>query len=63
MTGWVWAGIFIGLAVVAFAVGIPYFLTHKRMRSPYDPHVRSEGKAYLQRKRRWTRRPAASDQS
>jgi hypothetical protein len=29
MTGWVWAGIFIGLAIVVFAVGIPYLIIQK----------------------------------
>lgn len=55
MTGWVWAGIIIGLAIVVLAVGIPYILTHKTMRDPYD---RSEGRAYVQRKWRWMRRRA-----
>jgi hypothetical protein len=52
MTGWVWAGIIIGLVIVALAVGIPYFLTHRTMHDPYD---RSEGRAYLEGKRRWLR--------
>jgi hypothetical protein len=60
MTGWVWAGIIIGLAIVALAVGIPYFLTHRTMHPPYD---RSEGRAYLQGKRKWMRRHAAAGQS
>ena len=60
MTGWVWAGIIIGLAIVALAVGIPYLLTHRTMRPPYD---RSEGRAYLQDKRRWARRRAAAGQN
>ncbi len=55
MTGWVWAGIIIGLAIVVLAVGIPYILTHKTMRDPYD---HSEGRAYVQRKWRWMRRRA-----
>jgi hypothetical protein len=55
MTGWVWAGIIIGLAIVVLAVGIPYILAHKTMRDPYD---RSEGRAYVQRKWRWMRRRA-----
>jgi hypothetical protein len=57
MTGWVWLGIIIGLAIVALAVGIPYALTHKTMRSPHDL---SEGKAYLHDKRRWRQRGAAA---
>ena len=36
MTGIVWAAILIGLALVIAAVGIPYLLTHKRMRSSHD---------------------------
>lgn len=55
MTGWVWAGIIIGLAIVVLAVGIPYVLTHKTMRDPYD---RSEGTTYLRRKWGWMRRRA-----
>lgn len=47
MTGWVWAGIIMGLVIVALAVGIPYFLTHKTMSSPHDL---SEGRAYLRDK-------------
>lgn len=55
MTGWVWAGIIIGLAIVVLAVGTPYILAHKTTRGPYD---RSEGRAYAQRKWRWMRRRA-----
>jgi hypothetical protein len=36
MTGIVWVAILIGLALVIAAVGIPYLLTHRRMRSPHD---------------------------
>jgi hypothetical protein len=52
MTGWVWLGIIIGLAIVALAVGIPYVITHKGMRSPRDV---SDSRAYIQakRRRRW----------
>lgn len=57
MTGWVWAGIIIGLVIVALAVGIPYFLTHRTMHPPYD---RSEGRAYLEGKRRLLQRRAAA---
>jgi hypothetical protein len=53
VTGWVWASIFIALAIVILAVGIPYLLTHKSMRSPYD---RSDAEDYVQAKRRWRRR-------
>lgn len=52
VTGWVWAGIFIGVAIVILAVGIPYVTTHKGMRAPYD---RSEAGDYLRAKRRWRR--------
>jgi hypothetical protein len=55
MTGWVWAGIIVGLAIVVLAMGIPYVLSHKTMRDPYD---RSEGRTYLQRNWRWMRRRA-----
>lgn len=51
------AGIIMGLVIVALAVGIPYFLTHKTMSSPHDL---SEGRAYLWDKRRWMRRRAAA---
>lgn len=57
MTGWVWASVIIGLAIVACAVGIPYLLSHKRMRSPHD---HSESRTYIQAKRRWGRRKAAA---
>ena len=50
MTGLVWFAIFCGLVLVVLAVGIPYLLTHKRMR---DPHDTSEGRDYLRGKRRW----------
>lgn len=58
MTGWVWTGIIVGLVIVALAVGIPYFLTHRTMHDPYD---RSEGSTYLEGKRRWLRRRAMAD--
>jgi hypothetical protein len=54
VTGWVWAGIFIGLAIVILAVGIPYLLAHKGMHASYD---RSEAEDYLRAKRRWRRGP------
>jgi hypothetical protein len=57
MTGWVWAGIIIGLAIVALAVGIPYLHTHKGMRSPRDL---SDSHEYVRAKRRWRRRGAAA---
>jgi hypothetical protein len=43
MTAWFWAGIPLALAIVALAVGVPYWLTHRQLR-PYD---HSEGRAYL----------------
>lgn len=64
MTGWVWAAIFIGLAIVILAVGIPYLVTHKGMRAPYD---RSEAEDYARAKRRWRRglrtRPGRPEQA
>lgn len=57
MTGLVWVSIFVGLALAALAVGIPYLLTHKGMRSPHDL---SEGQAYMQAKRRWRQRRNAA---
>jgi hypothetical protein len=54
-TGWVLVAGITGLAIVVLAVGIPYVLTHKTMRDPYD---RSEGRTYLQRKGRWLWRRA-----
>ena len=54
-SGLFWVAFAIGLAIVVLAVGIPYVVTHKGMREPYD---RSEGRAYLQREWRWMRRRA-----
>lgn len=60
MTGLVWVSIIGALLIVALAVGVPYWLTHRNLR-PYD---RSEGRAYLRAKRRLGRRRAAApDQS
>ena len=50
MGGWAWGGLVIGLVIVALAVGIPYFLTHRRMREPRDV---SDSRAYLRARRRW----------
>jgi hypothetical protein len=44
------------LVIVAFAVGVPFLLTHKRMRSPDDPANRSEAEAYFRNKRVFVRR-------
>lgn len=42
------------LAIVAFAVGVPYAITHRGLRSPYsaDPANRAETRAYFRLKRR-----------
>jgi hypothetical protein len=53
MTGLVWFSIIAGLVIVALAVGIPYLLTHKRMRSPHDL---AEGQAYIRARRRLLRK-------
>ena len=58
--GLAWGGLVIGLAIVILAVGIPYFLTHRRMR---DPHDVSDSRAYLRTRRRWVwRRTSAVSQ-
>ena len=59
MSGLAWAGLAIGLVIVAVAVGIPFFLTHRRMREPHDV---SDSRAYLRDRRRWAwrRRVAAA---
>jgi hypothetical protein len=57
---WAWISLAIALAIVALAVGIPFFLTHRRMREPRDV---SDSRAYLRARRRWIwqrRVPAAS---
>ncbi len=61
MSGLAWGGLAIGLVIVAVAVGIPYFLTHRRMREPRDV---SDSRAYLRERRRWAwrRRVAAASQ-
>jgi hypothetical protein len=38
-----WISIVAGLLIVLLAVGIPYWLTHRRLR----PHDLTEGQAYL----------------
>jgi hypothetical protein len=38
----IWASV-VGVVIVALAVGIPYWLTHRRMRSQHDP---DESQAY-----------------
>ena len=52
--GWVWGGILIGVVIVALAVGIPYFMTHRRMREHHDvsgsrQYLRARRKSRLQR--------------
>jgi hypothetical protein len=58
--GWVWFGVILGVVIVALAVGIPYFHTHKRMREPYDKAGSHE---YLRARRKWRfqRRRANAD--
>ncbi len=62
MGGWAWGSLVIGLAIVALAVGIPYFLTHRRMREPHDV---ADSHAYLRARRKWLgqRRAAATSPS
>jgi hypothetical protein len=50
--GLVWFGVVLGVVIVALAVGIPYFHTHKRMREPHDL---SDSREYLRARRRWRR--------
>jgi hypothetical protein len=38
-----WISIVAGLVIVLLAIGIPYWLTHRRLR----PHDLAEGQAYL----------------
>jgi hypothetical protein len=55
--GWALGSFVIGLAILVLAVGVPYFLTHRRMR---DPHDTSDSRAYLRTRRRWLRRRASA---
>jgi hypothetical protein len=55
--GLAWGSLVIGLAIVVLAVGIPYFLTHRRMHHPHDV---SDSRAYLRTRRRWIRRRATA---
>jgi hypothetical protein len=50
MSGLAWVALVIGLVIVILAVGIPYFLTHRRMREPLDV---SDSHDYLRDRRRW----------
>jgi hypothetical protein len=58
--GWAWFGVILGVVIVAVAVGIPFFLTHKRMREPRDL---SDSRQYLRARRRWRLQRRASDNS
>ena len=54
--GWAWGGVLIGVVIVALAVGIPYFMTHRRMREHHDVsdsrhYLRARRKSRLQRDR------------
>jgi hypothetical protein len=44
------------LAIVALAVGIPYLIIHKGMRSPDDRRNREEAEGYFHAKRAYFRR-------
>jgi hypothetical protein len=46
----IWFGVILGVVIVALAVGIPFFHTHKRMREPRDV---SDSREYLRARRRW----------
>jgi hypothetical protein len=45
MTTAVWIAIILAVVVVSLAIGIPYFLTHRRMNDHFE-HAKSE--AYLE---------------
>lgn len=46
---WAWGGVIIGVVIVALAVGIPYYLTHWRMREHHDV---SDSRQYLRARRK-----------
>ena len=58
---WAWGGVIIGVVIVALAVGIPFFMTHRRMREHHDV---SDSRHYLRgrRKSRLQRRDASASQ-
>jgi hypothetical protein len=58
---WAWGGVIIGVVIVALAVGIPFFMTHRRMREHHDV---SDSRYYLRsrRKSRLQRRDASASQ-
>jgi hypothetical protein len=45
MTPIVWVAVILGVIIVALAVGIPYYLTHRRMSEHID---HGPGEAYLE---------------
>jgi hypothetical protein len=47
--GWTWGGVLIGVVIVALAVGIPYFMTNRRMREHHDV---SDSRYYLRARRK-----------
>jgi hypothetical protein len=54
----IWASV-IGVVIVALAVGIPYWLTHRHMRPQHDPR---EAQAYQQATGRSAEQIAAGEQ-
>lgn len=48
MNSLAWTGLAIGLVIVALAVGIPYFHTHRRMREHHDV---TDSHSYLRERR------------
>jgi hypothetical protein len=48
MSSLAWIGLAIGIVIVALAVGIPYFHTHRRMR---DHHDVTDSHSYLRERR------------
>ena len=48
--GWALGAALIGALIVALAVGIPFYWTHRRMREPHDVSASQE---YLHARRRW----------
>jgi hypothetical protein len=45
MTPIVWVAVILGVVIVALAVGIPYYMTHRRMNEHID---HGPGEAYLE---------------
>ena len=46
---WAWGGVIIGVVIVALAVGIPFFMTHRRMR---EHHNVDDSRHYLRARRK-----------